>query len=109
MSTPASVAIVGAGDFIGAAIARRFAAAGFSVHGGRRQGEKLASLKAEIEAAGGKFTGHTLDARTEESVSAFLDAADKDAPLQPGEKRVVTIDATDAAWEVERLVSFLVR
>jgi len=39
-------------------------------------------LKAEIEAAGGKFTGHTLDARTEESVSAFLDAADNDAPLQ---------------------------
>lgn len=83
MSTPrASVAIVGAGDFIGAAIAKRFAAGGFSVHGGRRQGEKLASLKAEIEAAGGTFTGHTLDARTEASVVAFLDAAETDAPLE---------------------------
>jgi NADP-dependent 3-hydroxy acid dehydrogenase YdfG len=70
MSIPrASVAIVGAGDFVGADIAKRFVAAGFSVHGGRRQGEKLASLKAEIEAAGGKFTGHTLDARPEESVA----------------------------------------
>lgn len=28
-------------------------------------------------------------------------------PLKPGEKRVMTIDASDAAWEVERLVSFL--
>jgi methane/ammonia monooxygenase subunit B len=32
---------------------------------------------------------------------------DKPAPLQPGEKRMVVLDATDAAWEVERLVSFL--
>jgi NAD(P)-dependent dehydrogenase (short-subunit alcohol dehydrogenase family) len=47
-SRNASVAIVGAGDFIGAAIARRFAAEGFHVHGGRRQGEKLAPLAAEI-------------------------------------------------------------
>jgi NAD(P)-dependent dehydrogenase (short-subunit alcohol dehydrogenase family) len=83
MSIPrASVAIVGAGDFIGAAIAKRFAAAGFRVHGGRRQGEKLASLKADIEAAGGTFTGHTLDARKEEAIAAFLDAANSDAPLE---------------------------
>ena len=33
-----SVAIVGAGDFIGSAIARTFAAAGYAVHGGRRNG-----------------------------------------------------------------------
>ncbi len=32
---------------------------------------------------------------------------DKPQPLQPGEKRTVVLDATDAAWEVERLVSFL--
>ncbi len=78
----ASVAIVGAGDFIGAAIARRFAAEGYAVHGGRRQGEKLAELAAEIAGAGGRFTGHTLDARTEEGVAAFLDAAEADAPLE---------------------------
>ena len=40
----ASVAIVGAGDAIGAAIARRFAAGGFHVHGGRRQADRLAPL-----------------------------------------------------------------
>ena len=77
----ASVAVVGAGDYIGAAIARRFAAEGFSVHGGRRQGEKLAALEAEIAAAGGAFTGHSLDARDEAQVAAFLDAADASAPL----------------------------
>ena len=77
-----SVAIVGAGDFIGAAIARRFAAEGFHVHGGRRQGDKLEPLSAEIAAAGGRFTGHSLDARSETEIGAFLDAADASAPLE---------------------------
>lgn len=78
----ASVAVVGAGDFIGGAIAKRFAAEGYRVHGGRRQGDKLSALKGEIEAAGGTFTAHTLDARNEASVNAFLDAANADAPLE---------------------------
>ena len=77
----ASVAVVGAGDFIGAAIARRFAAGGYAVHGGRRQGEKLAPLAEEIAGTGGRFTGHTLDARTEEGIAAFLAAAEAQAPL----------------------------
>ncbi len=81
-SRKASVAIVGAGDFIGAAIARRFAAEGYEVHGGRRQGEKLAPLAAEIAQSGGSFAGHTLDARSEEAISAFLAAADATAPLE---------------------------
>ncbi len=79
----ASVAIVGAGDFIGAAIARRFAAEGYAVHGGRRQGDKLKALEEEIAAAGGgSFTGHSLDARDEAAVAAFMDAADAEAPLE---------------------------
>ena len=32
---------------------------------------------------------------------------DRDSPLAPGETRVIKIDATDAAWELERLVGFL--
>jgi methane/ammonia monooxygenase subunit B len=32
---------------------------------------------------------------------------DNPAPLAPGETRLVNLDTTDAAWEVERLVSFL--
>lgn len=30
-----------------------------------------------------------------------------DAPLAPGERREIKLDATDAAWEIERLTSFL--
>ncbi len=79
---PASVAIIGAGDFIGAAIARRFSAEGYAVHGGRRQGDKLKPLEAEITQSGGSFTGHTLDARTEDGIIAFLDAAEATGPLE---------------------------
>lgn len=32
---------------------------------------------------------------------------ERDSPLAPGETRVIKMDATDAAWEVERLVGFL--
>jgi NAD(P)-dependent dehydrogenase (short-subunit alcohol dehydrogenase family) len=78
----ASVAVIGAGDFIGAAIARRFASGGYAVHAGRRHGEKLAPLVAEITAAGGRCSGHTLDARQEQAVSDFLAAADGSAPLE---------------------------
>ena len=79
----ASVAIVGAGDAIGAAIARRFAAGGFHVHGGRRQADRLAPLADEIASSGGRFTPHTLDARDPASLEPFLNAADADpaAPL----------------------------
>ena len=77
----ATVAIIGAGDFIGAAIARRFAAEGFAVFAGRRNGDKLAPLVAEIEASGGSIVARTLDARKEDEVAAFLDDADKHAPL----------------------------
>jgi len=78
----ASVAVVGAGDFIGAAIARRFAAGGYAVFAGRRNGEKLAPLVAGIEAAGGRCVGRTLDARKEDAVVGFLAEADGAAPLE---------------------------
>ena len=78
----AAVAIVGAGDFIGAAIARRFAAEGYRVFGGRRQGDQLAPLKAQIEADGGAFEGRSLDARVESEVAAFMAEADADQPLE---------------------------
>lgn len=76
------VAIVGAGDHIGAAIARRFAREGHPVHGGRRNADRLQPLAEEIAGAGGQFTGHALDARDEASVISFLDAADAEVPLE---------------------------
>lgn len=78
----ASVAIVGAGDYIGAAIARRFAAEGYLVFMGRRNGDKLLPLKQEIEAAGGRAEARTLDAREEAQVAAFIDEAEAAAPLE---------------------------
>jgi NAD(P)-dependent dehydrogenase (short-subunit alcohol dehydrogenase family) len=78
----ASVAVIGAGDFIGSAIARKFAAEGFPVFAGRRNGEKLAPMVAEIEAAGGTAFGRTLDARVAEDVNRFLQEADGYAPLE---------------------------
>ena len=70
-----SVAVIGAGDFIGAAIVRKFAAQGFAVHAGRRNGEKLAPL------LGGAVTGRSLDAREPDDVAAFLAEAEAIAPL----------------------------
>jgi NAD(P)-dependent dehydrogenase (short-subunit alcohol dehydrogenase family) len=78
----ATAAVIGAGDFIGAAIARRFAAEGYTVFAGRRGGEKLAPLVAEIEAKGGRAVGRTLDARKEDQITAFLSEADATAPLE---------------------------
>ena len=76
MSAPTqSVAVLGAGDYIGAGIVRRFAAEGFAVHAGRRNGEKLAPL------LGGAVTGRSLDAREPEDVAAFLAEAEAIAPL----------------------------
>jgi NAD(P)-dependent dehydrogenase (short-subunit alcohol dehydrogenase family) len=78
----ATVAVIGAGDFIGAAIARKFGGEGFTVFVGRRNGDKLAPLVAEIEASGGRVVGRSLDARKEDQVTAFLREADMAAPLE---------------------------
>ncbi len=78
----ATAAVIGAGDFIGAAIAKRFAAEGYLVFVGRRNGEKLAPLVQEIEAAGGRVVARTLDAREEDQVIAFLAEAEAMAPLE---------------------------
>ena len=78
----ATVAVIGAGDFIGAEIAKRFAREGFAVFAGRRNGEKLEPLVKEVEAFGGTIFGRSLDARKEEEVAGFLNDVDKHAPLE---------------------------
>ena len=77
-----TVAVIGAGDFIGSEIAKQFAAEGFTLFVGRRQGDKLAPLVKEIEATGATAIGRELDARKEEEVVSFLSDADKHAPLE---------------------------
>src|SRR6201747_1912755 len=78
----ATVAVIGAGDYIGSEIAKKFAAEGFTVFAGRRDGAKLEPLVKEIEAAGGSIVARTLDARKEDEVAAFLNDADQHAPLE---------------------------
>ncbi|MDB5568745.1 MAG: short-chain dehydrogenase/reductase, partial [Tardiphaga sp.] len=58
----ATVAVIGAGDFIGAEIAKKFASEGFTVFAGRRNGDKLAPLVTEIETTGGSIVARSLDA-----------------------------------------------
>lgn len=78
----ATCAVIGAGDFIGSAIAKRFAREGYTVVAGRRNGDKLAALKTEIEAAGGRCVIKAVDARNEEDVVTFLNLAEEAAPLE---------------------------
>ena len=78
----ATAAVIGVGDYIGAAIAKKFAAEGFTICAGRRGGDKLAPLVADIEARGGRIFARSLDARHEADMTAFLQEADKHAPLE---------------------------
>src|SRR3979411_1540352 len=78
----ATVAVIGAGDYIGAEIVKKFAGEGFTVLAGRRNGEKLAPLVEEVEAAGGSIVARSLDARKEDEITAFLKDADAHAPLE---------------------------
>jgi len=77
-----TAAVIGAGDYIGAEIAKKFAAEGFAVFVGRRQGDKLAPLVKQIEAGGGTVFARSLDARNEEEIVSFLSDADKHAALE---------------------------
>ena len=76
------MAVIGAGDYIGGEIAKKFASEGFTVFVGRRNGDKLAPLVKQIELAGGEVHGRSLDARKEQEVISFLGDADRHAPLE---------------------------
>ena len=62
--------IVGAGDAIGSAIARKFAEQGLTVCATRRNGDKLNPLLEKIRTDGGTAHGFTCDARREEDTIA---------------------------------------
>jgi NAD(P)-dependent dehydrogenase (short-subunit alcohol dehydrogenase family) len=81
-SRKATAAVIGAGDYIGAAVAKKFASEGFIVFAGRRNVDKLAQLVADVNAQGGRLIGRALDARKEDEINAFLQDAEKEAPLE---------------------------
>ena len=70
--------IIGAGDATGGAIARRFAAGGYTACVTRRDAAKLQPLIAAITAAGGAAHGFASDARKEDEVIALVETIERD-------------------------------
>ena len=75
--------LVGAGDAIGAAVARRFAAGGYTVCIARRDAEKSRSVVQEIIVSGGIAHSVSTDVRSEVVVQALF--AQVEAELGPVE------------------------
>ena len=79
MTQAAKVALlVGAGDAIGAAVARRFAHGGFAVCIARREAVKSQALIEEIRSEGGEARAYSTDARKEENVKALFAEVERD-------------------------------
>lgn len=75
--------IIGAGDYIGSAIARRFALGGYTVCMARRNGDKTREVVEQIHKKGGTAFGFSVDAREEEQiVSLFAEIEADIGPLE---------------------------
>ena len=74
---PRTALITGASSGFGAAIARAFAALGWSVAIGARRLERLEAVGREVDAAGGKSFLHALDVTDPASIEDFVDAAER--------------------------------
>lgn len=77
MGQPA-IAIMGAGDATGGAVARRFAREGYVAAVARRRAADLAPLVEAITADGGRAAAFGVDGRDPAAVAAFLDAVETD-------------------------------
>jgi NAD(P)-dependent dehydrogenase (short-subunit alcohol dehydrogenase family) len=74
--------LVGAGDAIGAAVARRFAQGGYAICIARRDAEKSAGLVEELRAQGHDVHARSIDARNEEEVQRlFQTVEDEMGPI----------------------------
>ncbi len=78
MSKQQSCIVLGVGPGLGAAVCRRFAAAGYHVAMAARTPDKLASIAVEIEAAGGTAKAYGVDGTDEAQVVDFVAAAEAD-------------------------------
>lgn len=70
--------LVGAGDAIGAAVARRFARGGYAVCICRREAAKSQPLVAELRAAGHRIHAFSVDARQESEVQEIFARVEKE-------------------------------
>jgi len=95
MTTPSSpprvALVIGAGDATGGAIAKRFAAGGYTACVTRREADKLVPLVESITRAGGQARGFGSDARKEEEVVALVEQIERD--IGPIEVLVFNIGA----------------
>ena len=70
--------VVGAGDSTGGAIARRFAAGGYTACLTRRDADKLEPVLGAIRAAGGAAHGFASDARKEDEVVTLVEHIERE-------------------------------
>lgn len=88
---PGVALVVGAGDALGGAIARRFAREGYTACVVRRTSDALAPLVADIEVAGGRAVAFGADARLEDIMVPLVDRIE--AEVGPIEVAVHNIGA----------------
>jgi NAD(P)-dependent dehydrogenase (short-subunit alcohol dehydrogenase family) len=115
---PGAAVIMGAGDALGGAIARRFAREGLVAVPSRRKILPLGELVAEIEADGGQAEGIPCDARDEEAVIELFDRVeDEIGPVEAfvfntgAQHRLSILDMTSKVyrqvWESAAFAGFL--
>ena len=78
MAEQGAAIVMGAGDALGGAVARRFARGGLVAVPSRRKIKPLGELVAEIEAEGGRAEGVPCDARDEDAVIAMFDRVEEE-------------------------------
>ncbi|SOE96962.1 NAD(P)-dependent dehydrogenase, short-chain alcohol dehydrogenase family [Burkholderia sp. D7] len=83
LTTPNVALVMGAGDSLGSALAKRFAREGMQVCVARRNAELLAPLVEEIRGAGGRGAGGSVhafgcDARNEDQVVSLFERIEKE-------------------------------
>jgi len=111
--------IVGAGDGLGAAVARRFAQEGYVACLARRNGDKLSGLVESIKAEGGEAHAFSCDARKEEAVQGLVTQIEQEVgPIAAcvfnvgANVRFPILDTTERVyrkvWEMAALAAFLV-
>ena len=117
MSKDKVALIIGAGNYLGSAIARRFAKEGFHAVGTSRRGD-IDSFVKEIEDSGGKATGMHSDARKEEQVVELVERVENEiGPIEVfvfnigGNVMFSIMDTTTRVytkvWEMCALAGFL--
>lgn len=111
--------LVGAGDAIGAAVARRFAKGGYAVCICRREAAKSQGLVAELRADGHEIHAFSVDARQEAGVQELFSRIEKEiGPIEVclfnagSNVNKLLLDTTEKlffkAWELACYAGFLV-